>query len=189
MHRWVELFPVSASPHADSVDHLFWFLMIVAGFFGFLILVLILTFSIRYRRSRHPVAEPTKSSIGLELFWTAVPFAIALVIFVWGSKVYMDGETPPQGAQDMYVVGKQWMWKIQHPEWPARDQRTARSCWTPHQGDPGFAGCDPQFFHSGVSHQAGRRPGRISDDVVPADAAGRIPLVLCRILRHGSLAK
>ncbi len=116
MHRWVELFPVSASSHADSVDHLFWFLMIVSGFFGFLILVLILTFSVRYRRSRHPVAEPTKSSIGLELFWTAVPFAIALVIFVWGSKVYMDGETPPRGAQDMYVIGKQWMWKIQHPE-------------------------------------------------------------------------
>ena len=37
-------------------------------------------------------------------------------MFVWGSKVYMDGETPPQGAENIYVIGKQWMWKIQHPE-------------------------------------------------------------------------
>jgi cytochrome c oxidase subunit 2 len=116
MNRWVELFPISASPHADTVDHLFWFLILVSGFFAILISVLILAFSIRYRRSRHPVAEQTRNSMSLELFWTAVPFMITLVMFVWGSKVYMDGETPPRGAQDVYVVGKQWMWKIQHPE-------------------------------------------------------------------------
>jgi cytochrome c oxidase subunit 2 len=37
-------------------------------------------------------------------------------MFIWGSKVYTDGEIPPRGAQDVYVVGKQWMWKVQHPE-------------------------------------------------------------------------
>ncbi len=111
---WIPLWPVSASPHADAVDHLYIFLLVVAAFFTVLIFLLILTFSIKYRRSKHPVAEPTKSSIGLELFWTLVPFLITLVMFVWGSKVYMDGETPPQGAENIYVIGKQWMWKIQH---------------------------------------------------------------------------
>jgi cytochrome c oxidase subunit II len=116
MEKWVPLFPVSASSHADAVDHLFWFLIIVSGFFVLLIVALILTFSIQYRRGRHPVSEQTGNSIGLELFWSAVPFLITLVMFTWGSKVYMDGETPPQGSQDIYVVGKQWMWKVQHPE-------------------------------------------------------------------------
>ena len=116
MERWVPLFPISASQHADQVDHLLYFLVIVCGFFALLIFVLIITFSVRYRRSRHPIPQPTKVSTGLELFWTAVPFLITLVMFIWGSQVYMDGETPPRGAQDMYVVGKQWMWKIQHPE-------------------------------------------------------------------------
>jgi cytochrome c oxidase subunit 2 len=116
MNRWVELFPISASPHADSVDHLFWFLILVSGFFSIVICVLIVAFSIRYRRSNHPIAEQTINSMGLELFWSVVPFMITLVMFTWGSKVYMDGETPPRGAQDVYVVGKQWMWKIQHPE-------------------------------------------------------------------------
>jgi len=116
MERWVPLFPVSASAHADAVDHLYFFLILVSGFFTALIFVSILAFSIRYRRSRHPVPRAAPKSIGLELFWTAIPFMITLVMFVWGLKVYMDGETPPHGAQDIYVVGKQWMWKVQHPE-------------------------------------------------------------------------
>ena len=116
MASWVPLFPISASLHADRVDHLLYFLLIVCGFFALLIFTLIIFFSVRYSRSRHPVAEPTRKSLGLELVWTAVPFMITIVMFTWGSKVYMDGETPPRGAQDIYVVGKQWMWKVQHPE-------------------------------------------------------------------------
>ena len=42
MEKWVPLFPVSASPHADEVDHLFWFLVSVSGFFIVLIVALIL---------------------------------------------------------------------------------------------------------------------------------------------------
>src|SRR5262249_8574410 len=113
---WVPLWPVSASSHADSVDHLYIFLIVVAAFFTALIFTLIIVFAVRYSRTRHPVAEQIKSSIGLELFWTVVPFLITIVIFVGSSKVYRDGEIPPQGAENIFVVGKQWMWKIQHPE-------------------------------------------------------------------------
>jgi cytochrome c oxidase subunit 2 len=116
MNTWLPLFPVSASSHAEAVDHLYYFLLVVGVFFSLLISVLIITFSVRYRRSRHPFAEQTKDHIGLELTWTLIPFLITLVIFTWSSKVYMDGEVPPKGAQDVYVVGKQWMWKLQHPE-------------------------------------------------------------------------
>jgi cytochrome c oxidase subunit II len=116
MDRWVPLFPISASSHADQVDHLLYFLILVCGFFALLIFTLLIAFSVRYRRSRNPYAEPTQGSTGLELFWSGVPFLITIVMFIWGSKVYMDGETPPRGAQDVYVVGKQWMWKVQHPE-------------------------------------------------------------------------
>jgi cytochrome c oxidase subunit II len=116
MGTWVPLFPVSASAHADAVDHVYFFLLAVAAFFTLLIFLCIVAFSILYRRGRHPIPHATPKNIGLELFWTAVPFMLTMVMFTWGSKVYMDGETPPKGAQDIYVVGKQWMWKIQHPE-------------------------------------------------------------------------
>ena len=116
MQSWVELFPVSASEHAQAVDHLYYFLVIVSGFFSLLIFVLILVFALRYRRGRHPIPEQTAENIGLELAWTAIPSIIVIVMFVWATKVYMEGEVPPNGLQDIYVVGKQWMWKLQHPE-------------------------------------------------------------------------
>jgi cytochrome c oxidase subunit 2 len=41
---------------------------------------------------------------------------IALFIFGWSAKLYLDMHVPPANAMEIYVVGKQWMWKIQHPE-------------------------------------------------------------------------
>src|ERR1051326_3477848 len=102
MRSWIELFPVSASAQADAVDRLYYFLLLVSGFFAFLICVLIITFAIRYSRSRHPVPQQVGDAIGLELTWTAIPFLIVIVMFTWASKVYMDNEVPPKGAQDVY---------------------------------------------------------------------------------------
>jgi cytochrome c oxidase subunit 2 len=37
-----------------------------------------------------------------------------MTIFGWASKVYFEQYSPPQNAMEVYVVGKQWMWKVQH---------------------------------------------------------------------------
>jgi cytochrome c oxidase subunit 2 len=37
------------------------------------------------------------------------------VMFVWGSLIYFRVYTPPANAMNIYVVGKQWMWKAEHP--------------------------------------------------------------------------
>ena len=50
----------------------------------------------------------------LELAWTVVPFLITMVIFFWGAKVYFVMASPPEETLNIYVVGKQWMWKVQH---------------------------------------------------------------------------
>jgi cytochrome c oxidase subunit 2 len=50
----------------------------------------------------------------LEITWTVIPLGIALVLFVWGAVLYFDLARPPAGALDVYVVGKQWMWRFQH---------------------------------------------------------------------------
>jgi cytochrome c oxidase subunit 2 len=39
-----------------------------------------------------------------------------MVMFAWGAKVYVNLERPPADAMVINVVGKQWMWKLQHPE-------------------------------------------------------------------------
>ena len=55
-------------------------------------------------------------SLALELLWSFIPLVIAMVMFVWGAKVFFDLYRPPAGAMEIYVVGKQWMWKVQHAD-------------------------------------------------------------------------
>jgi cytochrome c oxidase subunit 2 len=72
---------------------------------------------IRYRR-RSPDEWPkhTESSVPLEIAWTLIPTIIVLVIFVWSSTLYLANAEVPAGAIEIFVTGRQWMWKVQHPE-------------------------------------------------------------------------
>ena len=109
------LFPEQASSNAAVVDTLLFFLLAVSGFFGLLITALVIYFAVRYRR--RPNSPPTpriEGALKLELFWTGVPALISVVIFVWGVNVYFHLSRPPENALQVYVVGKQWMWKLQH---------------------------------------------------------------------------
>lgn len=76
----------------------------------------ILYFAAKYRR--RPDSGPTPridGSLRLELFWTAVPLVVGLVMFGWAMNVYLYIAQVPANAKEVYVVGKQWMWKVQHP--------------------------------------------------------------------------
>ena len=112
------LFPESASTIAGQVDSLFFFLISVSLFFGLLIATLIVVLSIRYRRreGRNEAGDPVHGSMPLEIAWTLIPLAIAMVMFLWGASVYMTMARPPDDAHEIFVVGKQWMWKLQHLE-------------------------------------------------------------------------
>ena len=109
-------FPQQASTQAGQVDALYFFLVTVTAFFSILIATLVIVFAIRYlRRHRDEVGVPIHGSLALELLWTIIPFFIVMVMFGWGAKVFFDAYRPAAGAMEVYVVGKQWMWKIQHP--------------------------------------------------------------------------
>jgi cytochrome c oxidase subunit II len=111
----VPLFPEQASTHAAQVDALLFFLLGISGFFTVLIAGLIVYFAVRYRRrADHDRPAPVPSSLKLELTWTLIPLAISLFIFVWGAQVYFSWARPPDDCLEIYVVGKQWMWKFQH---------------------------------------------------------------------------
>jgi len=110
------IFPESASTFAPSVDHLFWYLSAITAFFVIAISLANLIFAIKYRESKVEVARPVHRSTPLEVVWSIIPGIIAMTFFAWGANVYYDLYTPPTNAMDIYVVGKQWMWKFQHPE-------------------------------------------------------------------------
>jgi cytochrome c oxidase subunit 2 len=117
MDTGIQLFPPQASTFAPQVDALFLFLVAVTGFFTILIFILIVTFVLRYRR-RKPDERPekTRSHMALELTWSIIPLIIAMVIFVWGAAIFYRTRTPPPDAETISVIGKQWMWKIQHQD-------------------------------------------------------------------------
>jgi cytochrome c oxidase subunit 2 len=108
-------FPQQASAQAGQVDAIYFFMVAVTAFFSILIAALVVFFAIRYRR-RHDdeVGHAIHGSLALELLWTIIPFFIVMVMFAWGAKVFFDLYRPPVGAMEVYVVGKQWMWKVQH---------------------------------------------------------------------------
>jgi len=112
----LRLVPEQASTVAGQVDALFLFLVAITVFFTGLIFLLVVVFALKYRRrSDDERPKAIHGSLVLEAFWTVVPLGIALVIFVWGTYLYYVISRPPAAAMEVYVVGKQWMWKLQHP--------------------------------------------------------------------------
>lgn len=113
--KYLPLFPEQASSVAGQVDGLYAFLIVITVVFTLLVAAMVLVFSIRYRKSVNPVATQIEGSVPLEILWSVVPLAISMVIFVWGALIYFNLTRAPKNAMEVYVTGKQWMWKTQHP--------------------------------------------------------------------------
>jgi len=109
------LFPREASTIAPYADALYFFLLTITVIGLVLVGTLIFGFSIRYRKEKHPVAEQIEGSTLLEATWTIIPLALFLICFVWGAILYFRIYNPPTNAMNVYIVGKQWMWKAEHP--------------------------------------------------------------------------
>jgi cytochrome c oxidase subunit II len=117
--QWPQLRPDVGSVHAERIDHLFFFLTGVTLFFTFLIFGAIFYFMIKYRRRSETERPPaTRDSKVLEIAWIVIPSLICIVLFFWASRLFFAAFYPPQGAMEIFVVGKQWMWHLQHPEGP-----------------------------------------------------------------------
>ena len=111
------LLPVAASTTAEEVDALFWALVAVALFFSGIITAGLVWFNIRYRKNSRASRKGARSEhLPLELIWSIGPLILSFGIFGWAAKLYYDMHVPPSNAREIYVVGKQWMWKIQHPQ-------------------------------------------------------------------------
>lgn len=117
MNPSIQLLPDQASVTAQHLDHLAIYLVAVATIFSALIFVLILVFAIKYRRRPgHEQVAEAQGMMTLEIVWTVIPFILMMVMFVWGANVYFEMSRPPDDAMNIYVVAKQWMWKVQHLE-------------------------------------------------------------------------
>ena len=117
MSSTLPFFPPSASTVASDVDALYFFILAVSAFFAVGVSIAVVGFAIKFRRKNPAdIGAGIHGSLTLELIWTGIPFVLAMVMFVWGAQVFFTLSKPPADAMDIFVVGKQWMWKAQHPE-------------------------------------------------------------------------
>src|SRR5262249_2301145 len=117
MLRRFALLPEQASTMASRVDHLLYYLVSVSVVFVALIAGAIMIFMVRYRRGSAAVRTGgAHLPLTLEARWMLVPPVVAMVAFVWGATLYAALVRAPDDALVVHVVGKQWMWKVQHLE-------------------------------------------------------------------------
>ena len=117
MSKEFPLHPDLASTFALQVDLLYFLLVGLSVLFAAGVVFVLVLFAIKYRRrSDDDRPHPVHGSVPLELAWSIIPLFMAIGVFTLGAEVYFRMYRSPADAIDIYVVGKQWMWKIQHPE-------------------------------------------------------------------------
>ena len=117
MNTEFNFMPEQASSFAADVDAVYGFLLLVSGVFTVLIAFLVMFFAIKYRRgSKADRTQGESHFFFMELAWILVPLLLTFPMFYFGAVVYFEQSRPPEGAMEINVVGKQWMWKFQHPE-------------------------------------------------------------------------
>lgn len=109
-------YPEAASTIAPRVDAIYWTLVALSAVFSLGVAILIVFFAIRYREGMD--VNRTKlltENMPLELSWVFIPLGLALGVFAWSAVVFADINRPPADTLNIYVIGKQWMWQVQHP--------------------------------------------------------------------------
>jgi cytochrome c oxidase subunit 2 len=113
--------PAEASTIAPRVDHLLYAVTAVTAGVAIAIFCVMIVFGIRYRagssapRAEDVPAAQARARRRIEAAWTLIPLLLFMAGFAWAARVYVARGTPPSNALELFVVAKQWMWKLQHP--------------------------------------------------------------------------
>ena len=111
-----DLIPEQASTFAEKVDPMFYFLCLLTFVGTNLVFFLVVALAWKFRWQDDGRPSSHLESPMLEVIWVVGPTILFLAIFAWGMVLFFDYQKVPDGALEIDVVGKQWMWKIQHPD-------------------------------------------------------------------------
>jgi cytochrome c oxidase subunit II len=111
----IPLAPQQGSSFSYFHDVVFYTLVALTILFTVIVYGMVVFFAVRYRRgskvNRHLAHH---ENMLLEISWTVIPTILGLVMFFLGAKLFIEMRTSPKNAEDIYVIGKQWMWHLQH---------------------------------------------------------------------------
>jgi cytochrome c oxidase subunit 2 len=116
MNLFASIIPEMGSKLALEFEILFWYISITTGVVGLGVYAALLYFCIVYRRGATTGSTPRiLGSVRLELAWTVTPMLVFLSYFAGGVFIYNRAAHPPEDAMEVFIIGKQWMWKAQYP--------------------------------------------------------------------------
>ena len=145
------LLPMATSEYAQNVDHLYWALIGVASLIILGIFFTIIYFSIKYNKfSNVDRFIQDSATWKLEAIWISIPLIVCLVFFVWAARLYYSLYLPPKNTPQIFVIGQQWMWKIQHPSG---------------EKEINESGCKGLFFFSNASKYNNPYKARFASDI------------------------
>ena len=113
--EWIPFWHAGVSPHGGDVDLLFAGLLLTSAFVLGLLFFLLILFCTRYRAS-NPIdrGNQTNKSWHWEVSWTAASLVCFLGLFYWGAVIYFQIYRTSSDELSVFIVAKQWMWKVQH---------------------------------------------------------------------------
>jgi cytochrome c oxidase subunit II len=110
------IWPATASAYASTLDFLYISLLVIAFLTAGLVIFLLIFFATKYRHSSNADRSgATVKTWRWEVGWTTASLLIFVGLAVWGASIYLKLYNPPPDALQIFVVGKQWMWKAEHP--------------------------------------------------------------------------
>ena len=112
----------TTSSLAGTVNNVFLFMLIVSVFFLILITTLLITFSIKYRRDRHPKAEQIEGNLLLEITWTVIPLILVMLMFWYGFEGFRLMRDVPDDAMLVQVTGRMWDWSFRYENGKVSDR-------------------------------------------------------------------
>ena len=107
------MYTVGASV-SETVDNVFWFIVLISVVLLLIITALMIFFAIRYNRKRHPESKELKQSLGLEITWTLIPTALVLAMFFYGLEGFRLMRDAPKDAMQVKVYGRMWDWSFEY---------------------------------------------------------------------------
>ncbi|MDT7950636.1 MAG: cytochrome c oxidase subunit II, partial [Acetobacteraceae bacterium] len=112
----LSIWPASASASAVETDHLIWLFTLLTLALVVPIFIGITFFAVRYRDGKrvNRVHRENRDRT-LEVSWMLIPFVLTLIFFGWGARMFIIHKNPPPNAMRIEAIGRQWMWKFQHP--------------------------------------------------------------------------
>ena len=110
--------PPQSSTLAEQTDKTFYFIYWVSIVFFIILMGAMIFFAVQYKKkSDADKTKDLKGSHTIELIWAIFPSFLLIAMFVMGFKTYVYSIVPPADSMEILVVGKQWNWTYNYPNY------------------------------------------------------------------------